>query len=475
MGDSYRLPEDFALKLLRLKKDYLDTTKVDLDTAPQPYAISTIFGAKDVKTRWEQCLMFEQWIYGLNLHLPVPESIQHPGQSTPKPEPETLDEATWNTHCRVLIAFYLYIVSKIGQYLLSSPAMDILIKAAMNINPANPLDDATRAACLRTASLYLSNGAALLAINKNLHALRVKKVLDDGTEVTHQVPAMREETFLKLQQYVQDECRALDESFSARNYPITNLMIPALSMPLKIAGGSAGVLLGHIAANSTKAMSLHSTMAAGITSIALVAVPSAGKGLMLVAAPYATITAGAMFGITGYQGCSKIGEIAGKGMGFVIGLPCDTGVKMVRHLFHMAQLEYYYRQHGKKPVPGYSLLDGSFVAADYFKPMPDSAAPDILSASVSSSSSLPLPALEGFESAVEIDETSQSLRFHIAGETTLVPYDAIMSLDSEQALPYLAELREVLAEKPLYCGEESLFESRESSAESSSSTDACRM
>lgn len=475
MGDSYRLPEDFALKLLRLKKDYHDTTKVDLDTAPQPYAISTLFGKKDVKTRWEQCLMFEQWIYGLNLHLPMPESIQHPAQSTPKAEPETLDESTWHTHCRVLIAFYLFIDSKIGQYLFSTPALDTLIKAALNINPANPLDDATRAACLRTASLYLSNGAALLAINKNLHELRVEKVLDDGTVVSHQVPAMGEETFLRLQQFVQDECRVLEESFSARNYPITNLMIPALSIPLKIAGGSAGVLLGHIAANSTKAMSLHSTMAAGITSIALVAVPSAGKGLMLVAAPYATITAGAMFGITGYQGCSKIGEIAGKGMGFVIGLPCDTGVKMVRHLMHMAQLEYYYRQHGKKPVPGYSLLDGSFVAADYVKAMPDSAPPDILSASFSSSSSMPLPAVEAFEPAVEIDETSQSLRFHIAGETTLVPYDAIMSLDSEQALPYLAELKEVLAEKPLYDDEECLLECREPSTESSSSTDACRM
>ena len=130
---SFVLSDDFVTQLSELRKNYEKEASIDLEHAPQPYAISRFFGAKDIDSRKKQISFIEQWVNVFKEDL---------SEDNPLRSPKERHRRILALH--VLISVCFYTTSQIdGTYSVRSGASAILEKLickAMGVSKTNYID-----------------------------------------------------------------------------------------------------------------------------------------------------------------------------------------------------------------------------------------------------------------------------------------------------------------------------------------------
>ena len=312
-----------------LRKNYEAATHIVLDNAPQPYAISCFFGAKNVGSRKKQIVFIEQWLTVLNKDLSE-TSIFDSNEAR-----ERHIRAS-----RLLIVVGFYIISQIDNaYKVrsgSTATLVQLIQKAMGISSLNSMDEETRACCLLTSKRYLEEGRGFDAANALLST------------------AFTEREWYDFLVFTQTQCALLDAKYKV-HYPITSILMPICAKPLELAGYATGYVLGDTLGRSNEFLPARCALTIILGSCVIgITGPSVSVGVMLFASGRILDT---FCGISLAWLMGSALKTVGQGIGFGIGIPLDLACKFLKNA--TIALGTIYSSSPK--LTGISLIDGHAV------------------------------------------------------------------------------------------------------------------
>lgn len=317
------------VKLIPAKYEKRSNVKLN---APPPYAISTLFGAKDITTRNKQITFVLNWLQILAADL--------------KPDLKFVNEEQAQKHfraLRVMVAIFLFTQAEIDYtYLVRSgknAVLGQLLDETLGINSDNLLDPETRAACLITARDYINSKDCFV----NANSLLQKKIA-----ITQ---------WNKLSQYLSSECNSLDKKL-VNHYPITSILVPLCALPLQAAGYTTGYIFGDMLGKSTKLIPAKYAVSAAIGSGLLFVIgPTASVGVMLLAPTYAGKLVDMFCGVSMAYLLGATMSMVGTAVGLSLGMTLDLSAKI---LYKGCSLIYEaYNGEAKLPkLTGFMLVNG---------------------------------------------------------------------------------------------------------------------
>jgi hypothetical protein len=298
----YVLPDSFLTDLRLIRKNYERDAGIKLNEASAPYKVSIFLGATDVKARRWQIQFVENWlkIFAEDLKPLEPSS----SEDSIKNHIEAL---------RFLVAICIFIKSQIDvTYIVrkgSNATLTTLIDEALKLDK-NSLDDETRACCLFSAQLFLSQC--------NLEAISRKYNVK-----------FQDSSWRKFLNFVTTECKELEEVHPA-SYPITSILMPALSIPMGLLGNTTGYIVGDALGKSALFLSTRYTITAAIGSGLLFLIgPGASVGILLLAPTYAGKLLDTFCGVSFAYLMGTVMGAAGASAGWVIGMSLDATWKLL--------------------------------------------------------------------------------------------------------------------------------------------------
>ena len=328
---TYIIPDSFLKKLYNLRKKYETRANTKLDESLQPCAVSIYFGAKDHKSRNRQINFIENCLLLLKNDL--------------KPDLVFASEDEIQHHLkalRILITVCLYVLSDIGsKYTVQKGDKTILsqlLHEAMQDLPDNLLDKSTRSLCLLETKEFFTPYTTAISTNRTFHT-KFKEI---------EWPVFTE--FLKT------ECSLLNEF--VENFPVTSIMMPLFSNQFRIAGYSTGYVIGDMLGKSTTMLDARYKLTAAIGSglYFVLRTSSPMGGVMLVAPTLAGKLLDTYCGVSMAWLFGSAMSIAGKGVGFGVGMTLDLAWKL---LFNATSLISSAFQSGSRTpkITGFTLHD----------------------------------------------------------------------------------------------------------------------
>lgn len=313
--------------LENLDSDYEKLSGKDLEKSPQPYAISCLFGAKNIESRRGQIAFIKKWLVALREYLIITEV-----SDVSKP---TEIIQNYLTALRVLMTICFYIKSKIS----NNCILDQLLNKAAGVSPTNPIDQETIANCLLAAKRYLKGERRLEAVNAKI-----------------QQP-FSEQEWQDLIKFVKDQCALLDKK-QIKNYPITSIVKPLIAGPLELLGWSVGYVMGDTMSHIPP---VRYTLTAALGGGAYLLVGSSASVCMIILAPaVASRILDTFCGLTLAFVMGKSLKLVGEGVGFGIGMPLDISCQLIGETLSTLTTLYHYSKSGEK-LSGISLVDGHLI------------------------------------------------------------------------------------------------------------------
>ena len=338
------LSENFITQLSNLRENYEKEAGVKLDRASQPYSISLFFGAKDVDSRKKQIVLMEQWVQVF-----CPDPSNPPLLDTK----EALLE--YITALRVLMAVGFFIKFQIdGTYSFGSGGstlMERLIHQAMGVSRTNVLDEETWACCLLAAKRFLGTDGCFERVNARLKTPFTERQWVDFTE------------------FVTTQCNLMDGKFKSY-YPITTVMMSAVSRPLELVGSATGYLVANVLVKSTSFQPVRYALTAMIGSgVFLLTGPTTNVGV-LVLVP--AITGQAIDFLCGASLAWTMGTAlrwVGQGVGMGVGVPLDVSKRLLYQTCSLFEStpEKDPTLRGMVLVDGHTVVDGEDFTMDDFE------------------------------------------------------------------------------------------------------------
>ncbi|MCC5791034.1 MAG: hypothetical protein JJT82_00275 [Legionellaceae bacterium] len=336
----FLLSLEFIIRLNRLRTDYCEKIGVStLRDTPQPYAVRTFFGATDYQSRNTQICFLEALCLYLDVHCDLK------GVKDPEDEPHLSIEALLLRDnrrlnaLRTLTSACLFIKAQNS----SGSRLNQLIVKALGIRENNTLDLETRANCYRSAQKFLQDQERFDKINACLKAQQKEPLSID--------------VFRDWSTYVAEQMAKKKYS----DYPLTNIMIPLIANPMRVAGTAFGVVTAKLLTRSTSLLraNLHVTAALG-GGMYMMMGSRAATGVFFMAPTLAKDFMEYYLTISLAWLCGHSAGLLGNTLAYGIGLPLDCGWKMV-----VGSSRYAYRSIYGEPLAdaasGMSLLSGNLV------------------------------------------------------------------------------------------------------------------
>lgn len=346
------LSGEFIPKLSNLRPEYEERTKIpSLKDAPQPYAITRFFGAKDVESRDLQISLFEEFLAGLLKDFPMPadESFNKKNflralkREFHSPKASNFNAEKYLTALKVLVALCFYTKFQIDKtYTLRSAESAILgqlLDEAMGLTSLNAIDEESKACCLLGARRFLKASGSYEEINACLNK------------------PISELQWKHFSDFVAKECKLLDKKYIKNFYPMTSLMMPVFAKPMELTGYAAGFVFGGILAESSLALHTRYVLTASISGCILVIAPSASIGVMLFVPAIAGRFLDATLGISSAWLMGTSMKMVGKGIGFGVGMSLDLSMKLLYKAYSLLVGLSFGKSHQEK-LTGISLIDG---------------------------------------------------------------------------------------------------------------------
>lgn len=287
----YILPDDFIKRLRRIGCSYEINTGVDLHNSLQPSAVSCFFGAKNVNSRTAQLGFIKKCLKILNPQLKADLNF-----TTDKEQQDHIRAL------RVLISVCLFVCSQNS----SRSELNVLIKDIMQLANDNPMDERTRSCCLVTAQSFIKK------INK-----QIPLPFDDSE-------------WHKYSQFVSNEVQKIKEA-KITTYPITNILRPLITMPLRAGGYSAGYVISTILNKSPASLALRLQFYSVATGAwCLVRGSSPGVAVLFISASYADKFLENVCGITMSMLLATAAELTGELITLGVGLPLDISCRLLK-------------------------------------------------------------------------------------------------------------------------------------------------
>lgn len=305
------LVDNCLRKLLSLRDNYENRTKINLEALPQPYNVSLFFGKKDVKNRLKQIKFIENWLDIFRDKL--------------KPDLNFACELEIQEHLmglRMLVAVIFYTRNQIDEtYTVrsgSSSTLALLLEEALSLGHGNTVDEETYACCLLTAQRFTQAN--------ELHY--INSLLAKQTKVAKQA-YISDIEWNRFTRFIMKECSNLDKKWR-KNYPITSVTIPLFALPLEAAGTSIGWLIGDLAAQSYSLLSTRHALTAMFGSgLILLMGSGVSTGVMLLSPTYAGKLLDTFFGVSFAYVLGLVMRLLGTGLGWGVGMTLDVGWKLL--------------------------------------------------------------------------------------------------------------------------------------------------
>ncbi|KTC94134.1 hypothetical protein [Legionella erythra] len=419
---TYCLDDEFLKNLLEIREEYSKIKQIDFAKAPQPYAISCFFGATDVSTRDQQTRFILKMLDALKEDLLKPSQLEKENFLLVKPEAiEKHVEAL-----RILVALVFYIKSQVDKtYTVgssSSAKLIMLLDNALKLSQIS-IDDETRDTVLHSAQKFLNNDKKLEEINS-----KMKSKISDSE-------------WRDFTRFINHQCKKLDTKSKA-SLPVTSVLVPALAWPMEMTGYTTGYILGNVIAKSTESQPVRAFVTTSLSALLYFFTGSSGTlGIMLVAPTYAGKLVETFSGISCAWMLANTMKYAGKGMGYVIGVPIDLGCKVAYQsaisLSSILQGKKAHHLTGFNLVTGQRVIEGTEV--NFIKTDDETLKQVFAKGSAESDGKIPVP---------PVQLTSEGLIFKRPdGEEIKVAIptvDEIKKAPQPEKLPYMEELKSLL-------------------------------
>lgn len=239
----YVLPHNFLEKILHLKERYNKATNIDLDNAPQPYAISTMFGARDVESR---CVQVE-FLQGLAAFCTEEYALQ---EETMFDNHELSEKDKIFKQIQSINALMtLFIAARFVYHKkASSGELHAIIKDAMGIDRINVLDQPTLGQCYKRTDEFLRKEEIFSHINSFL--------------TSRNLPLISIDLFRELRMYTSEQAKLPEYS----NLKCTNAIYPLIVNPMRAGGYAIGAMAADFISRSSTMMGPNGRAAAALGS-----------------------------------------------------------------------------------------------------------------------------------------------------------------------------------------------------------------
>ncbi|QRN04219.1 hypothetical protein GH742_10230 [Legionella sp. MW5194] len=337
---TYCLDDEFLKILLEIREKYKKIKNIDFDKTPQPYAISCFFGATDVSARDKQTRLILKMLDALKEDLLKPDELEKEKFLLVKPE---AIEKHVNA-LRILVALVFYIKSQVDQnYFVRSSSSATLIELLDNALKLRQIsiDEETRTTVLHSAQKFLKDDKKLDEING-----RIKSKISDSE-------------WRDFSRFINRQCEKMNAKPKTA-LPVTSVLVPALAWPMEMTGYTTGYILGNVIAKSTESQPIRAFVTTSLSAMLYFVTGSSGTlGIMLVAPTYAGKLVETFSGVSCAWMLGNTMKYAGKGMGYVIGVPIDLGCKAA----YQGVISLSSILHGKKAhhLTGFNLVTGQRV------------------------------------------------------------------------------------------------------------------
>lgn len=321
----YVVPDSFLTEFPNIRADYEKSAKVDLLKTPQPYRISTFWGATDIDARRSQIIFLE------NLYLKLKDKLQ--------PNLEFQDDIAKRSHIaalRILVAGCLFIKSQIdATYSVGDSSraelgkvLNKLLKLSCEKAGDNRIDKETRSACLLTAQRFVTHGELFEDLVPST------KALSDEAQ------------WFAFSNYLTQQCDLLQQKYSS--FPITDFLVPVFATAMGTAGAAAGGVLGDALGKSSIMTTAKNGFASALGCVALaMAGGSAQLAVIMVVPACASKILDTLCGMTlaGLLGGAM--GVAGAGLGWGVGMSLDLACKLLYKGCQLIAAAYY----GQEQIP----------------------------------------------------------------------------------------------------------------------------
>lgn len=322
---TYLFPDTALSELSELRKNYELLIKAKLSESPQPYKVSRFFGATNFKARDKQIRLIEIMLSALDDK--ISKNLQF------------ISKAAIIDHIyalRIVKACSLYILATA-----TSGRLRGLVKSALKLSNENKMTKESRGCALLAAQRFI-NQNTLESINK---AAAVE---------------FSESEWKSFSRFINKQCSLLEEK-NLNNYPVTAILMPTFGIPLTLLGYGAGDLLGRMGAMASPIIPAQIKIAGALGGGLFWLMGNSGSmGIMFLAPTYASQLLKNFCGVSLAWLLGTTMGLAGKGIGFGVGMSIDIAFKLLYEACSL--LAYAY--HGHMPLAkltGFNLINGQRV------------------------------------------------------------------------------------------------------------------
>lgn len=333
------LSPNFIHKLNHLKESYESIKHIDdLSQAPQPYSISTLFGATNVEARYQQIVFLSGLSKFLDKHYKISEEVA-PLTSDIDIENRLLHDQMRLSATRCLVTACLFIQSMNS----SGSTLNKLIAEALGNTDKNIMDKATLACCFKSTGQFLKSGDLFDRISAFL--------------ASHQSPSLCIDLYRAFTRY-NDEQAAL-KIFSG--FPVTNMVYPVFVNPMRTAGYASGAMIGELLTRSTTLMSANYKVTAALGGgMYMLLGTRASTGVFFMAPTLAENFVRNYLTIAMAWLCGHAAGLIGATLAYSIGISADVSWMLVMGSSRYAYKAIYGKALQEQPS-GMSLIDGQLV------------------------------------------------------------------------------------------------------------------